>query len=326
MSLRGRLALLVGALLILFGIGSTAFAQTSSTGGSGLSISPTRFDLTIDKGQQSTIQLTLKNISGTDIVAKSAINDFESNGVSGEPRIITDPTKQSSASIRNFLVGVTDLPLAKDESKTITVQVSVPQNAAPGAYYGIIRYAAVRNGQTSGGSNQVSLTASVGAVVLVTVPGNITQQVKLVSIQAFKNITDNTSSSFFLSAPKAIGIELQNLGNGFSSPFGRVSIKDMFGKEVFNYELNSGDPRGVILPNSSRLFKDSVKGISMPGRYTITGNISYGSGGDILISTGTFWYLPVWLIVVLVILLVVLIGLGYVLYRRLRRPVHKHAK
>ncbi|GAC1392360.1 MAG: hypothetical protein NVSMB46_08010 [Candidatus Saccharimonadales bacterium] len=318
MSLRARIALILSATTIIFSIGSTAFAQSAGGGGSGLSITPTRYDLQVDPGKSSSLKIKLRNISGVDINAKAIVNDFESNGNSGEPRIITDTTKQSPQSLRNFLVGLSDVQLAKDQSKEIDLQVQVPQNAAPGAYYSIIRYAAVRQSDTNGNS-RVSLTASVGVVVLLTVPGNITQQVKLLGINAYKQQSDANASSFFISQPRAIGINLQNLGNGFSTPFGRVGVKSMFGKEVYNYEVNSGDPRGVILPNSTRIFKDELKNVSLPGRYTVTANISYGSGGDVIVGTSHFWYMPVWTLIVIAVLLILIIAVSYVVYRKLRR-------
>jgi hypothetical protein len=173
----------------------------------------------------------------------------------------------------------------------------------------------------------VSLTASVGVVVLLTVPGTIQQQLQALSVRAYPSTTSRDSSSFFIKAPGAVGISLKNLGNGFATPFGTVNVTNMFGKQVYSYQLNNGEPRGVILPNSTRVFKDSIKGIKMPGRYTVTSNTSYGSGGEIVISTGTFWYIPVWLIVALVVLLAIIIAAVYVLYRRLsHRPSLRRRK
>jgi hypothetical protein len=331
MSLRGRLALLITTVVTLFGMSMPVMAQQDQTQkrGSGLSISPTRYDLQVAPGKTDVVKITLRNISGTDIVAKAVVNDFESDGETGEPRILTDKTKQIPQTIRNFLVDVGDVPLKKDENKTFDVNVKVPDNAAPGAYYGVIRYEAVpqtSNGATDGSVN-VSLTASVGVVVLLTVPGTIQQQLQTLSVRAFPSTTSRNSSSFFIKTPGAVGITLKNLGNGFATPFGTVNVTNMFGKQVYSYQLNTGEPRGVILPNSTRVFKDNIKGIKMPGRYTITANTSYGNGGEIVIAKGTFWYVPVWLIVLLVVLLSVIVAAAYVLYRRLsRRPSLRRRK
>lgn len=334
MSRRGRLTLFVTTMLLFFGISAPALAQQNTTTGngtgSGLSISPTRYDLQVSPGKNDVVKVTLRNISGTDIVAKAIVNDFEADGQTGEPRIITNKNKQIAQTIRTFLTNVSDIPLKKDESKSFDVNVKVPENAAPGAYYGIIRYEAVPQSQAEAANNgtiNVSLTASVGVVVLLTVPGNIQQQLQVLSVEAFSSTQAKNSSAFFIKKPGAIGITLKNLGNGFATPFGTVNTTNMLGKQVSSYQLNNGDPRGVVLPNSTRTFKESIKGIQLPGRYTVTANVSYGSGGEVIISKANFWYVPVWLIVLLVALMAIIIAAVYVLYRRLaHRPSLRRRK
>ena len=326
-SITKRLAVVSSVLVIAFGMIAPAAAQQGNSGGSGLSISPTRYDLQVNPGESQDIKITLKNISGTSIVAKSFINDFTSDNATGQPQIITNTSVFSPQSIRNFQSGLADVPLAKDASMTETINFSVPKSAAPGAYYGIIRYAAVRGDLSTSAGNDVSLTASVGVVVLLTVPGNIKEQIQVNRVAVYKDTVTNNSSSFYISQPGAVGIDVKNLGNGFAQPFGNVTVSNMFGKQDYSYQLNSSTPRGVVLPNASRTFKDSIHNIKIPGRYTVTANVSYGNGGEVLISTTHFWYLPVWLIVLLVIILAVLIAVGYILYRRLsRRPAKLRRK
>ena len=90
----------------------------------------------------------------------------------------------------------------------------------------------------------------------------------------------------------------------------------MTGKQVYSYELNNSTPRGNILPKSSRTFTDEVKNISKPGRYTATANVSHGTGGEVITQKVSFWYLPVWLIVTLLVLLAAIVGGAYYLYRK----------
>ena len=165
-------------LSVLFTIVSmpalSASAQENVVG-SGLSISPTRTDLVVNAGTTADLTISLKNVTGGLITAKAYMNDFEPDGVSGEPRLITDSGVKSASSIKDFLVGLEDVSLGVDETKELKLKVEVPAEASPGAYYGVIRYQAVpvnENGEESGGG-QVALTASVGTIVLVEVPGKI---------------------------------------------------------------------------------------------------------------------------------------------------------
>jgi hypothetical protein len=90
----------------------------------------------------------------------------------------------------------------------------------------------------------------------------------------------------------------------------------MSDKQVYNYELNNATPRGNILPKSSRTFTDELKNISKPGRYTITASISHGTGGEVIVQKVSFWYVPVWLLVIIAVLLVSIIGGIYIVYRK----------
>lgn len=307
---------IVLALLMMVAFVPTLRASAQDSGiGSGLSISPTRTDLVVAEGTSADLSISIKNVTGGKIVAKAFINDFEPDGVSGEPRLITDSNIKSASTIKDFLIGLEDVPLGIDESKDIKMQINIPAGSAPGAYYGVIRYQAVpvdTEGQESGGG-QVALTASVGTIVLVEVPGNIKQQIEIKGITAY---LDDKKGSLFTKKPNFVGIEINNLGNGFARPFGKVNVKDMFGKNVLSYEMNNTNPRGVVLPDSTRVFKDGLSGINKPGRYTMSADVSYGNGGEVYSITSTFWYLPSWFIISIAVFVLALVGLGFYLFRK----------
>lgn len=306
--------LILTALALLFVATPLAVsAQQESTTGSGLSISPTRTDLVVGAGTTADLTISLKNVTGGNVTAKAFINDFESDGITGEPKLIVDESQEVVGSIKKFLQGLEDIPLATGESKDIKLTVNVPDDASPGAYYGVVRYQAVPEGSAAPGDGQVALTASVGSIVLIEVPGNITEKIRVNSVLAYSG---QKSGTFMTSKPDAVGIEIENLGNGFARPFGRVEVKSMFGKSIKTYELNNTNPRGVVLPESTRIFKDAVEGISMPGRYSVQANISHGRGGEILSINQSFWYLPVWFLLVALGLVAVLVLAAVMLYRR----------
>lgn len=310
----------LSALIIAAGF-PTTHAQ-ESTGGSGLSISPTRYELTVNPGKADAFEVTLKNISGVDILARAVVNDFESNNETGEPKIIVDPKVQSPNSVRDLLVGVSDIELKKDETKKFSIAVQVPENATSGAYYGVIRYTAEQINKDPAVERQVALNASLGLIVLIQVPGNITEQVQAQKIRAERN---GRGSSFFFSPPTQAAVTLKNTGNGFAKPFGRVTVTKG-GEEVYSYEMNNTDPRSNILPGASRTFKDEIKNVSKLGRYTLTANISYGKGGDILTLKTSFWVFPMWFVLTILVVFIALAIAGFLLYRRISRKHHRRRK
>jgi hypothetical protein len=322
MSAWRRIALAAGISVVVAGTSLPLSRAQEDTSGSGLSISPTRTELSISPGGANTVKINLRNVSGTDIVAKATVNDFESDDETGEPRLLPESDKQNPASIRRFIQNLSDVELKKDEKKDIELEVQVPNDTPPGAYYGAIRYTAVPVGQRTD-PGQVALTASVGTLVLIEVPGDITEQIQILSIRALR---EGKAGSFFFNQPNEAAVRIKNTGNSFSKPFGRVSVTQSGGKEVYSYELNDTDPKSNILPNSNRTFKDKLENIKTPGRYSITANISHGKGGEVLTQRVSFWYVPVWLAAVLgAVLLAVLVG-AYGLYRTRFRGRSRGAK
>jgi hypothetical protein len=317
-----RLLVAITALLLLFVSALPAAAQNNPTA-SGLSISPTLFELSVRPGEASKIDIRLKNITVNKIIAQAAINDFESDNASGNPKLITDPAKISPYTIRHFVQGLEDVPLEVSQQKTITLPIQIPADTSPGGYFGVIRYKAVPAGPNAPKPGEVALSASVGAIVLITVPGNVREQVQLSGLHIYRGGYDGT---LFVRKPTHIGVEIRNLGNGFARPYGTVEVKNMSGKAVYSYQLNSANPRANVLPSSTRIFKDQIKNVSSPGRYTVTASVSYGSGSQVLALKQTFWYIPLWLVILIVVILLLLVLLAFGAYRRYRRDSRRAYK
>lgn len=295
------LVLALSCLVAVYTLTPGLRAQQADGTGSGLSISPTRTELRINPGESDVVRLNLRNVTGGDILAKAYINDFESDNETGEPKINLDENNDNPASIRSFLSGVEDVSLASGAEETFDIQVNVPSDAAPGAYYGIVRYAAVPVGNDAPEPGQVSLTASVASIILVEVAGDILEQVELNNVFVYD---EGKAGSFFIGKPDQVGVEVANKGNGFAKPFGTVTLHNPFGSQVSSYELNGANPRANVLPNTSRTFKDDLNGVNWPGRYQVTASVSFGNGGEVLVMKKSFWYVPLWSIVAFLVLIV----------------------
>jgi len=313
----------ISCLAVLLATAPFAVAQSTGNGtptGSGLSISPTISQFTIQPGGSDTIKITLKNITVDNVTAQGFVNDFTSDGTTGNPKILTNETSPSPHSIRNFVFGLNDIPLQRGEQKNITIGLQVPKDTTPGAYYGIIRYKAVPVGQNAPAPGQVALTASVGTIVLVTVPGNVREQVQVKGLHVYRGGEDG---SLFFGPPTSIGVEVANFGNGFVAPFGSVEVRNMFNKNVLNYQLNNPKQPGNILPGSSRVFTQNIKAINSLGRYTIIASVSYGKGSQVLSVQKTIWYIPKWIAVLFIAVIAGLLYLAFRSYRRYQRD-NKH--
>lgn len=323
-------ALAVVALITAMLLGYLGSTTAQEGGGSGVSVSPTRTELPILPGDSEEVTISVRNITSADIIARPVLNDFEADGDGGSPRLL-GPDEESAQSLAGFIKGLEDVRLAPDESKDVTFTVDVPQEAFPGGYYGAIRFQAIpltESGEESPG--QISLTASVASLLFIEVPGDILEDVQVDFVKAY--VGENTGS-IFTSRPDFAGVSITNNGGSFIKPFGPVRVENFSGDTILTYEVNNQQPRGNVLPDSTRIFRDqllveettTINGeetteqynpIRWPGRYKITADISYGNGGEIFTVSSTFWYIPSWLIIVLVIVVASLIGLGFFLYKK----------
>lgn len=328
----------VAFLLLPFLNTGFTIAQSDPSGGSGLRVSPTRTELTLINEESREVVHNIKNVTQSPVSVQISLNDFESDGITGQPLLIGNPDEVSANSMREFVVLPEDFDLQPDEEKEVKIQVSVPQDAIPGAYYGSVLYRASPLNATNDG--QVALVASVGSLLLLEVPGDITEQIEITDISAYLG---DSSGSIFTKKPDNIGILIKNLGNSFAKPFGKIAVTDWRDNEVFSYELNDIDRRKNVLPESSRVFfqelfnieetivngqvvVEKTSPINTPGRYTVSGNISHGSTGEIFTVSATFWYLPLWFILLIVGFVLAVVLAGFYLYRKYVTPSTKRRR
>lgn len=300
-------------ILVAASIISPVHAASSSQA-NGFIISPVRTEITVKKGNSQAVQLSVQNPTDAQVTVKAVINDFvASNNESGDPRLILNSNSPLPANNFKSLVGaIPNITLGPHQKQYINIPINVPASANSGGYYGAIRFLPASTDQTK----NVGLTASVGSIFLITVPGNLTEKLNLVQLSAAQG---DSAKSFITSGRVSVLNRLENVGNIHVQPFGRVNVKNMFGKVVDSYEFNPA--QGNILPNSTRKFVDLLKHKSWFGHYTIEESLAYQQGsGNLIVAKTTFWYFPVWfLVTVLAVIVLIIIS---ILFWRQRR--HKH--
>lgn len=318
---------------ILFGLMALVSATSGQMtvlaqgGGSGLQLSPTKSELTIAPGESEVIEIQLTNVTSGAVTASPEVYDFIPND-DGSPQILSsDKNDNNAVSIKSFLKDLDNTPLAAGEKKTINIIASVPKNQAAGSYYGVILFNALTGNQTEAqdGGGQVALSAGVGHIVLIQVPGAITDKLQLVRVVAGRKVDNNvTTGSIFSDVPNQVQITVKNTGTSIIQPFGNIQV-EKGGKQVANIQINNADVKGNVLPNSNRTFVEELKDLKGFGRYTITVNTSYRrlgteqSGGDILTQKLTVWVIPAWLGISAGVGLVALAAAVFFIIRKFRR-------
>lgn len=277
-------------------------SKPTTSNGQALEIAPPVIYLNADPGQSIKTQILIRDISSGNLIVNGTVNDFVSGGEDGTPKILLEKDKETSPySLVSWVAPLPSLLLIPKEIKSMTATVNVPKDASPGGHYGVIRFTSTP--PTPDGSG-VSLAASIGVLVLLTVSGNVKEGL---SVKDLTVSHGGKKGTFFESSPLEFQETLKNSGNVHVQPTGQVTITNMFGKKIAAVNVNL--PPGNILPQSTRTFKQPldktvIGNKRLFGKYTASLKVTYGSDKKVATSTLVFWVIPYKLIIAIIFLLV----------------------
>src|SRR5581483_2404429 len=286
-------------------------SPTSATGGNGLRISPVRSDLTIIPGASQTLDVYITNLTTAPANLQGVVDDFTAGAnESGTPAILLNGEKAPSHSLKGYVSPIGTFMLAGGQERDVKITITIPKGVAGGGYFGAIRFLPANLDSTK----NVNLAASVASLVIVTVPGPVTEQMSLASfdVRSMNTKTNELNGpSVLFTHNKNLNavVRFQNLGNIQEEPFGKILLKKG-GSVLATYEINNIEPRGNVLPDSIRRFSVPLTGLSNFGKYTLEGNFGYSTKGQLLSATTNFYIVPVPAIVIaIVVLLVIILGI-----------------
>lgn len=312
---RKLLALLSVVTIMSFVFVPVAQAQQSGnySGGNALKVSPVRSDLTIQPGTSQAVDISVQNLTDTTANLRAIMNDFVADAnETGQPSIILDEGKSAPThSLKQYIAPIADFTLAPKEKKTLKVTVAMPPTVKAGGYFGVVRFAPV-SAETD---KNVTLAASVGSLILVKVPGDIEEKLSIASLDVRQN--DDPGTFFTSNKDLQSVVRFQNSGNVQVEPFGKMLLKKS-GKTIAEYEVNNVEPRGNVLPDSIRRFDVPLNKVGSIGKYTVEGNFGYGSNGQLLSASASFYVIPVWAIGISIGVLLLILFLVFGVPRLIR--------
>ena len=294
-----------------------AASTTSSNYGQALEIAPPIIYLSANPGQTITTQIYIRDISSGNLIVSGKVNDFVAAGEDGTPKILLNNVTNNPYTLQSWITPISSLLLIPREIKALPVTIKVPANASPGGHYGVIRFTATPPSLAGSG---VSISTSLGSLILVTVSGKITENL---SVHSFSVNKAGNTGSFFESGPLNFVEQIKNTGNVQEQPVGQVSIVDMFGSKLASVNVNL--PPGNVLPQSIRKFTQPLDSTVIGnkflfGRYTAKLKVTYGANHKVITAALVFWVIPYRLIGLIIILL---IG-GFFVLRHVIRRYNKH--
>lgn len=301
-------------------VSTQTFAQSTKVNQSTnvMKVTPVRSDVQINAGESKTVQVTVSNITSSAITVSAIENDFVSGDESGSPALILDEgTYAPTHSLKRFMTPIKDVTIPAGKSVTVKVLITVPKTAQAGGYFGAVRFAPV----SSADGGQVNLSPNAASLILLTVPGPVTEKLDLTDF----TVQQNAKAGNFFNSPKDIStlIRFENKGNIQEGPFGNISVKN--GKKVvYSTDFNTTEPRDQILPDGARRWTVPLKDLGDFGHYTVTATLTYGQKNQTVEVVKTFWIIPQYFIYIAIgaVLLVVALIVFLVLFVLKRRRHH----
>lgn len=299
-------------------LNSVSAQQDNEVSGQGLEISPPVLSLEADPGDTKVVEVNVRNITDIDVIASGEVNDFTAKDETGDPRILLEEGEESPYPLAEYIQEVPDLEIAPTEQEVVRVPLAVPEDASPGAHLGLIRFSAVPAGGDDDESSQVSLSASIGTLILLNVSG---EEEYDLGLEEFSVSQNDQPGEWFETGPFTLVTRLKNEGNVFMQPSGTLRLTNIFGREVGVTRLESEDAEPeddegtgevefnanerYVLPDSIRRFENAIDKDIWFGRYTATANLSYGPEDEPLEAKTVFWVIPYKLLAVIFVLLLV---------------------
>lgn len=298
---------------------TSAVNPATELSSNGYRISPIRTDITVAAGSSQTIPITIDNLTKYGGYVKPEVDDFTSgSNENGVPYIYLNGQSAPSHSLRSFVEPLKPFDLPALGSVILNVTISIPKGTAAGGYYGAVRLLPY---DPATGKN-INLTGSVASLFLVTVPGKVFEQLSISSFDVRKLISAPYTFSnpgWLFSKPNKLYsvVRFDDTGDLQEQPFGKIILKK--GSTVLQtVSINQSVPLASVLPGSIRLFSEPLSGVGSFGKYTVYGNFGYGSDGQLLSDTYSFYVIPTWVFITVGVLIVVLLVLIFVLPRILR--------
>lgn len=307
------------ALVLVVMAYSTSFATVSAQSGGSVSrngstqrtrsgdslkIAPLRSDIVAKPGETVKTTVYIQNLNPSPVTLKAISNDFVAGSKEdGTPSIILNENEYAPThSLKRFMQPVSNVTVKAGERKAVEVVIVVPVTAKSGGYYGAIRFAPT----LADGSGSVNVSGSVASLILLTVPGNLTENL---TVKEF-GVAQNGKLASKFSTPdklKAI-IRLENQGNVQVAPYGSVFVQKG-GKQIYSAAFNDTVPKGLVLPDSVRKWEVPLDRIGSFGKYTVSATFGYGTAGESITVEKSIWVIPSSVIIGIVIGLIVLVGL-----------------
>jgi len=277
-----------------------------------LTISPVRLEISVAPGETYSGNYKLINDDEMSRTYYSSFENFESQGETGSPKFT-----QEKKGLTEWISGPKITNLNPSSTQSLPFSITVPEDAVPGGYFGVIFWGNSPTEDEEGQPIQFQVNSKIGILVLLTVEGFIEEDAQVLEFETLQG-------SLLSTTPMNFYYRFQNGGGDRVRPEGFLTIRNMFGGETMKIDANPTN--GNVLPRQVRRYElDWIEGETPQGffgkvshqlknfhlgRYKAHLDVTFGAEENEIHDVKVFWIIPWQLIVSLLVILVVVGGGG----------------
>ena len=254
------------------------------------SISPAVIEEELENGETKDYQIDIYNLTEIPQAVKVYVNDFTAENYSGAMKIIR--SESANYSISKWVdLSRSNLLLEPGQKETLDFRLSVPKNAEPGGYYGVIFFEPLDSAAFDDDSS-LGVVGRMGALLEITVGGEIVEAGQVMGATTNKDCTgvgcSFTAPGFLEYGPVSFTFDFENTGNVHVGVSGKIEIYNIFRQKIAEIPIEEK----TVLPGTIRTFEAKWMRELLTGRYRAKLILNYGSEKTTEVAYLVFWGIP----------------------------------
>lgn len=248
---------------------STSSIIENPTKKSGIEINPAVMEVEISNvEEEKTVNIQVVNYNNYAVNLDLAAINFKQGDLDGLVQFLGEKSDSYTYSLSSFIhMPYSEIELEAHEKRDIEVQILNRQDLSPGGHYaGIV----VRQKPQKNLGGKTYVLPAVSSLILLKKTGGEEYNLSIKEVDWPERVIE-----FFYS--QKVTITFQNEGNVHLVPYGRVEVRDVFGRLIKKGVINTSS--AYVFPSSRRRIEIDMKPISLSlpisvNTVTIRGNDS----------------------------------------------------
>lgn len=299
-------------LFLIFSFPEIVFSQAKTKA----TVSPFIIEERVFPGQNFFREVTFTNESDEKLDFSILVEDIK---LDEKGNLFLLPPKTERFSLADWVeISEKEVEILPNESKKIKIFFKIPKKEAVGGRQGAVVFASKSNlPEQQREGVFAAFSHQIGVLVFLSTTEGIREEARISAFKTEKNF-------YFTPFLIKFQIEIENSGNVYLEPQGKIEIKDSFGKKVKEIAFNR--QKFKILPESKRIFEEIWQGKFGFGKYIANFYLIFGSpesqGGSgikTLSATTFFWIFPLKEIILAILILILIFWISLSLFKRYKR-------